>query len=66
MSRNARRDSVSAEELDALRGRLAERFYERPDVEEAIARAVRKELGQHQPSSAARGTSVDRPGSGSE
>ena len=63
MSRNAGRDSVSAEELDVLRGRLAERFYECQDVEDAIARAVRKELDQS--SLATRGGSVDPAPSGS-
>lgn len=63
MSRNARRDSVSAEELDAFRGPLAERFYERPEVEEAIARALGNELDQ--PSPPAQGRSVDPTPSGS-
>jgi hypothetical protein len=46
MTRKPRRDPVSAEELDTLRDRLAEGFYERPDVEDAIARAVRVELNE--------------------
>jgi hypothetical protein len=63
MRRKAHRDPVSAERLDTLRGRLAEGFYERPDVEDAIARAVRRELDQ--PFPAAQGPSVDRAPSGS-
>jgi hypothetical protein len=49
MTRKPRRDPVSAEELDTLRDRLAEGFYERPEVEDAVARAVREELDEAYP-----------------
>jgi hypothetical protein len=37
-------DAMSAEEMRAIRKRLDEGFYEQPEVVDAIAEAVRKDL----------------------
>jgi hypothetical protein len=40
----ARPDTVTEVELEAIRRRLAQGFYDRPEIRDAVVEAVRKEL----------------------